>query len=249
MKCKSRNNCAQYCSSYNKMCPLVDCESKERSCRQFGGAERMVIRAQQGYQYCNNGNCKQNCTASFNCYQNCKGNCQQYCTAGNKCEQSCGHDGKCQQLCNAKTCNQRCTEGGNCKMTCKAKEPCTQRCPQGGCQTVCDSPSCLQLCNSGNCSLLCKGMQCQQNCTGGGCHLSCFLGANVCKQHCPSNNCTITRTQRPKRTEMITFQISSGQPEVTFNEAKTTNSGKRVSAALTFSTIYALWVMMISFTY
>ena len=89
----------------------------------------MVIHAQQGYQYCTNGNCEQNCTVSYNCYQNCKGNCQQYCTAGNKCEQSCGHDGKCQQLCNAKICNQRCTEGGNCNMTCKAKAPCTQVCP------------------------------------------------------------------------------------------------------------------------
>lgn len=88
----------------------------------------MVVRAQQGYQYCNNGNCKQNCTASYNCYQNCKGNCRQYCTTGDKCRQSCGHDGKCQQLCNAKTCDQRCTEGGNCNMTCKAKEPCTQVC-------------------------------------------------------------------------------------------------------------------------
>ena len=89
----------------------------------------MIIRAkEQGYQYCNSGNCQQDCTTDFMCDQNCKGNCNQNCATGDRCVQSCSIDGNCKQTCHSSACLQRCTKGQKCNMTCQATDHCEQVC-------------------------------------------------------------------------------------------------------------------------
>ena len=34
MKCRTKNSCEQQCSSLRRICPLVECHSKEKSCEQ-----------------------------------------------------------------------------------------------------------------------------------------------------------------------------------------------------------------------
>ena len=34
MKCRTKNSCEQRCSSLRRICPLVECHSKEKSCEQ-----------------------------------------------------------------------------------------------------------------------------------------------------------------------------------------------------------------------
>ena len=34
MKCRTKNKCVQQCSSLRRICPLVECHSKEKSCEQ-----------------------------------------------------------------------------------------------------------------------------------------------------------------------------------------------------------------------
>lgn len=89
----------------------------------------MIIRAkEQGYQYCNSGNCQQDCTTDIMCDQNCKGNCNQNCATGDRCVQSCSIDGNCKQTCHSSACLQRCTKGQKCNMTCQATDHCEQVC-------------------------------------------------------------------------------------------------------------------------
>ncbi|KAM7431957.1 hypothetical protein ABFA07_017549 [Porites harrisoni] len=222
MKCRTKNSCEQQCS----FCPLVECHSKEKSCRQ-DGAEKMLIRAKvHGNQNCKSGGCHQNCTSEFRCYQSCKGGCPQHCTTGERCEQSCSIDGRCHQSCTSNSCEQRCDKGGNCNMTCKARDRCVQQCSKGGCHGVCDSLSCLQHCDAGNCTMECNGMQCQHNCTGGGCNLTCPDGA-LCKLHCGAHqNCTITRKVKPRKSGHLTGTVSRTSDEHGNHlNKRTTNNG------------------------
>ena len=112
---------------------------------------------------------------------------------------------------------------------------------------MCDSPACVQLCNSGNCSLECHGLNCQQNCTGGGCNLTCFTDADTCKQHCPANNCTISRIQRTKQKNVVFFKASPGAHEVTTDDVRTSNGRRRLWENLLGVKI--LCIIVISFIY
>lgn len=246
LKCRTGKDCDQQCSSD---CPLVSCHSKEGSCKQLGnGGKKMIIRAKTvGYQECRSGNCQQKCTTDIRCYQNCGGSCNQECNSGKSCEQYCAIDGNCDQTCSSNKCLQRCGQGRNCKMTCGATLQCEQRCPQGGCQGVCNSPSCFQLCDSGNCSFECKGPHCHQNCSGGGCTLSCPVGAKSCVQHCPAQNCNITR----KEDGHFMVKNTSDDYGIHFNgiETKTNSGSVWLPCSLNFRNVFAFYAVWIVSTY